>query len=429
MPDMPDPEILPPEPTGISLSRLTPVQKRIGVLLSGGALLGIFMWGISEFFSLRGVQHMLTSLVFLGVAWIAGVIIVFGIVRILGIDRWRLCTGIGALLLLFAAVFMHYSYPMPTTVTSSAASSLGGSLLSQPPIHLDSLTVSPVKLIFKDQAIGTTSTPQIIAVVNRTAAPRMITQIEASGDFSQTNDCAPELMVGDSCNVEVTFIPKTLGLTHGSLDILCHDLLSSSSTLFAKADFSGSGIPNTRSKSIPSKVPGTSTDKSPSPKVGLELKVSIVDPTDPAIVVDNQTDDILEGITWELVMFRTTDQAWFSYATQNIGYIKPHSQSARFGMQLNSLTQAPGGGGRIADGEHFVGTLAIDCPTCKGEQLIVSFAWGESGWFYQVPNGSAKLLWPGNASTGKIDLSKQAISRVIESINGYVKPEARIPIS
>lgn len=115
-------EVLPPEPTGIMLSRLTSVQERIGAILSGGALLAIFMWGISEFFSLRGVQHMLTSLVFLGISWLSAVLIVLGILRLLEIVRWRLFTGIAALLLLSAAIVMDYSYPMPTTLTSSIAS-------------------------------------------------------------------------------------------------------------------------------------------------------------------------------------------------------------------------------------------------------------------------------------------------------------------
>jgi hypothetical protein len=319
-------------------------------------------------------------------------------------------------------IYRHY-YPLPIQPTATDTS---GPI--QPPTPLESLTVSPIKLVFKDQAIGTTSTPQIVTIVNRTTAPRMITQIEASGDFSQTNDCASELMVGDSCNVEVKFIPKTLGLTHGSLDISCHDVLFSSFNLFAKVDFSGGGIANIQSKVSPSKAPSANTDKAPSQKGGLELKVSIVNPNEPAIVVDNQTNDVASGITWELVMFRTTDQAFFSYATQDIGYVKAHSKGPRYGMTLNTLAQAPGGGGRIANGESFVGTIAVDCPTCKGEQLIVSFVWGQSGWFYQVPNAGAKLLLPGNPLTGKVDLSKEAVSGIIDSINAFVKPEGRTPI-
>ncbi len=159
----------------------------------------------------------------------------------------------------------------------------------------------------------------------------------------------------------------------------------------------------------------------PNRKSGLELAVSLVNPTAPDIVVDNQTDDLAEGITWELVMFRTTDQAFFSYATQSIGYVKPHSQSARYAMDLNKLIQAAGTGGQIANGESFMGTLVVDCPTCLGTTLIVSFVWGDSGWFYKAPGGNGKLLMPK-------DMSKSTISQFIELINSTVKPEERTPI-
>lgn len=164
----------------------------------------------------------------------------------------------------------------------------------------------------------------------------------------------------------------------------------------------------------------TEVDKSAAQKSGTALTVSLVGPTDPAIVVDNQTDNVAEGITWELVMFRTTDGAFFSYATQNIGYVKPHSKSARYTMQLNTLPRAPGGG-QIANGESFIGTLAVDCPTCLGTTVIVSFAWGSSGWFYQVPDGNGRLLLPK-------DMSKGTVSQFIELINAAVKSDQRTPI-
>jgi len=168
-------------------------------------------------------------------------------------------------------------------------------------------------------------------------------------------------------------------------------------------------------------APATEADQATVRTSGLQLAVSLVGSTDRSIVVDNQTDKLVEGITWELVMFRTTDQAFLSYATQNIGYVKPHSKSARHAMQLNTLAQAPGGGGRTANGESFIGTLVVDCPTCAGTTLIVSFVWGGSGWFYEVPGRNGQLLMP-------TDMSKDTISKFIEAMNATVKREDRIPI-
>ncbi len=178
-------------------------------------------------------------------------------------------------------------------------------------------------------------------------------------------------------------------------------------------------------RSLPSKQnevpkPTPKADQTPVQKSGLELAVSLVGPADPAIVVNNQTDNLAEGITWELVMFRTTDQAFFSYATQNIGYVKAHSKSPPYTMQPNTLPHAPGGG-QIGNGETFIGTLAVDCPSCRGTTLVVSFVWGSSGWFYEVPEGNGHLPLPK-------DMSKDTVSQFIESINAAVKPEKRTPI-
>jgi len=155
---------------------------------------------------------------------------------------------------------------------------------------------------------------------------------------------------------------------------------------------------------------------------GLKLKVSIVQPTEPAIVVDNQTDVVVEGITWELVLFRVTDQAVFSYTTRNIGYIKAHSQSAKYVMEVNTLPQAPGGGGRIGTGESFIGTLAVDCPTCEGTTLIVGFVWGESGWFYEDRAGGGRLFTP------RAPWTKDSISQYLKGVSVTVRPDDKIPI-
>ena len=121
-------------------------------------------------------------------------------------------------------------------------------------------------------------------------------------------------------------------------------------------------------------------------------------------------------------MSRTTDQALFSYATQNIGYVKPHSKGPSYAMSLNTLAQAPGGGGQIANGQSFIGTLSIDCPLRRGTTLIVSFVWGGSGWFYKVPDGDGRLILPK-------DLSKDTVSQFIDRLNTVITPEVRIPIS
>jgi hypothetical protein len=121
----------------------------------------------------------------------------------------------------------------------STALEMSGPIMPMQP--LQPLTLSPIKLVFKNQAIGTTSNPQTVTVINREPTPRMISGIHITGNFSQTNDCGTELMIGDSCNVQVTFIPVTVGLTYGDLEISCHDPLFANTALLATVSFSGFG--------------------------------------------------------------------------------------------------------------------------------------------------------------------------------------------
>jgi hypothetical protein len=175
--------------------------------------------------------------------------------------------------------------------------------------------------------------------------------------------------------------------------------------------------PKNKSKTLLAKT-GTPNPEEPSlPKGSLILSVSLISPSEPAIVVENQSDSVAEGIAWELVMFRSTDLAFFSYPAQNIGYVKAHSKSAPYTMQLNTLPHAPGTG-QVMNGDSFMGTIAVDCPLCKGTTLIVNFVWGRSGWFYEVPEGGGKLILPR-------DMTKELITKYFESLSTTIKPENR----
>jgi hypothetical protein len=84
------------------------------------------------------------------------------------------------------------------------------------------VTVSPTSLTFSNQAVGTVSSPQTVTITNTGTAALNITQISASGDFSQTNTCGLKLNilnVGESCSVSVSFAPTASGVRSGSLSI------------------------------------------------------------------------------------------------------------------------------------------------------------------------------------------------------------------
>jgi hypothetical protein len=158
----------------------------------------------------------------------------------------------------------------------------------------------------------------------------------------------------------------------------------------------------------------------------LILSVMLKDPPDPVIVVENLSNSVAEGVGWELVMFRVSDQAFFSYVHQSIGYIKAHSKSAPHALQLNTLAHAPGsgeipGGGQLVAGDDLIGTLAVDCPLCRGTTLIVHFVWGSSGWFSELPDGNGRLYLPKG-------MTRESVTQFITIVDGLSKLAQRVNI-
>jgi hypothetical protein len=79
---------------------------------------------------------------------------------------------------------------------------------------------SPTKLAFGTHAVSS-STTLPVQLTNSGQTPLMIGEIAIggtdSGDFSQTNNCPPELTATMSCTISVTFIPAAKGARTGTL--------------------------------------------------------------------------------------------------------------------------------------------------------------------------------------------------------------------
>jgi hypothetical protein len=110
------------------------------------------------------------------------------------------------------------------------------------------LTLTPKALVFPVQAIGTTSPPQVVQLVNGSQSAITITAISASGDFAETNTCGVQpnivnagsvLNAGASCAVTVTFTPTASGSRTGSLTITDNAASSSQSAALSGA---GGGV-------------------------------------------------------------------------------------------------------------------------------------------------------------------------------------------
>ena len=82
------------------------------------------------------------------------------------------------------------------------------------------MTLSPVSLTFATQAVATASPAQTITVTNSGNAPLTVTQIVATGDFNETDNCVGvTVAAGTSCAVQAKFLPTAVGTRAGILTV------------------------------------------------------------------------------------------------------------------------------------------------------------------------------------------------------------------
>jgi|SRR5271157_692269 len=124
----------------------------------------------------------------------------------------------------------------------------------------------------------------------------------------------------------------------------------------------------------------------------IQLSARFYNPQSPDIVVSNLSDRVAEGVAWYMVAFRTSDFSYFGFATQSIGYVKAHSDSAYYVLDLPTIQKSSDGNGRIADGDELTGSISIDCPQCQVQTYIVHFVWGHSGWFFESPQKAGYIV-------------------------------------
>jgi hypothetical protein len=81
------------------------------------------------------------------------------------------------------------------------------------------VSLSPTRLTFGPQDLGTTSAPQTVTLTLTSEGTLPITSITASGDFGVRNTCGYSL-ANSSCTIEVTFTPTTTGPRSGLITIV-----------------------------------------------------------------------------------------------------------------------------------------------------------------------------------------------------------------
>jgi Transmembrane protein 131-like N-terminal len=82
------------------------------------------------------------------------------------------------------------------------------------------ISLSPAALTFGTQAVGTVSAPQTITVTNTGTVPLSVSQVAATGDFSETDTCTTgSVAPSATCAIQASFLPTATGSRSGVLTV------------------------------------------------------------------------------------------------------------------------------------------------------------------------------------------------------------------
>ncbi len=105
------------------------------------------------------------------------------------------------------------------TITDSAPGSPQVVLLTGAGVAAPVASLSSTTLTFPATTVAATSPAQTIAITNTGGAGLTISNVTATGNFAQTNNCPTSLAGGASCSVSVTFTPTAPGNLYGTVVI------------------------------------------------------------------------------------------------------------------------------------------------------------------------------------------------------------------
>jgi hypothetical protein len=105
------------------------------------------------------------------------------------------------------------------TINDSAAGSPQIVLLTGTGVAAPVASLSSTTLTFASTTVGATSPAQTITVANTGGAGLTISNVAATGNYAQTNNCPASLAGGTSCAISVTFTPTAPGNLYGTVVI------------------------------------------------------------------------------------------------------------------------------------------------------------------------------------------------------------------
>jgi hypothetical protein len=109
------------------------------------------------------------------------------------------------------------------TITSNAPNSPQTILLGGTGVVAPAVSLTPTKLTFASQGVGSTSAAQTVTLTNPSTLSLGITGISLNGtnaaDFAQTNTCGSSVLTKNNCTISITFTPVAPGTRNATLSI------------------------------------------------------------------------------------------------------------------------------------------------------------------------------------------------------------------
>jgi uncharacterized repeat protein (TIGR01451 family) len=110
----------------------------------------------------------------------------------------------------------------PSSVTNVASATGAGSVTASDVTVIapaPSAVLSATIVSFVAENVGVTSASQPVILSNPGGGPLVITSINVSGDFAQTNSCGGSVAAYSSCTINITFTPTAVGTRTGAMVI------------------------------------------------------------------------------------------------------------------------------------------------------------------------------------------------------------------
>jgi hypothetical protein len=85
------------------------------------------------------------------------------------------------------------------------------------------VAISPAKIEFPPQLVGTAGKDVIVSIANPSIAPLAVESITMQGNFSQTNTCGGTLKAGGNCALSISFAASQRGVARGRAVVATND--------------------------------------------------------------------------------------------------------------------------------------------------------------------------------------------------------------